>query len=110
MTILIAFQQQGYRTFKDYYLKYVCCYWRAVFPGLISYQRFLSWMPLVLLPSCAYLRSRFGMCNGNSFIDFTSLRVCHNCRTKQHRVFENLSARGKTSVSTAVYSLLLNWN
>lgn len=36
MTILIAFHQQGYRTFKDYYLKHVCCYWKAAFPGLVS--------------------------------------------------------------------------
>ncbi|MBD1845819.1 IS982 family transposase [Cyanobacteria bacterium FACHB-63] len=98
MTILIAFHQQGYRTFKDYYLKHVCCYWRIAFPGLVSYQRFVSWMPSVLLPLCAYLRSCFGWCSGISFIDSTSIKVCHNRRIKQHKVFENLAARGKTSV------------
>jgi len=98
MTILIAFHQQGYRTFKDYYLNHVCCYWRSAFPGLVSYARFVSWMPSVLLPLCASLRSCFGLCRGISFIDSTSLRVCHNRRIKQHKVFENLAARGKTSV------------
>lgn len=99
MTILIGFHQQRYRTFKDYYLKHVCCYWRQAFPGLVSYPCFVSWMPSVLLPLCAYLRSCFGKCSGISFIDSTSLKVCHNRRIKQHKVFNNLAARGKTSVN-----------
>lgn len=98
LTILIRFHQQGYRTFKDYYLKYVCCHWRDAFPGLVSYQHFVSWMPSALLPLCAYLRSCFGRCSGISFIDSTSLKVCHNRRIKQHKVFDTLAARGKTSV------------
>ena len=98
MTIMIAFEQQRYRTFKDYYTKHVCGYWQQAFPALVSYQRFVSWMPSVLLPLCAYLRSCFGRCSGISFIDSTSLKVCHNRRIKQHKVFENLAARGKTSV------------
>ena len=31
-------------------------------------------------------------------MDSTSLRVCHNKRISQHKVFQNLAARGKTSV------------
>ena len=56
------------------------------------------WMPSALLPLCAYVRSCFGSCNGISFMDSTSLKVCHNRRIQQHRVFKNLAARGKTSV------------
>ena len=47
---------------------------------------------------CAYLRSCFGTCSGISFMDSTSLKVCHNRRIRQHKVFEDLAARGKTSV------------
>lgn len=57
MTIMIAFHQQRYRTCKDYYTKHVCRYWQNAFPGLVSYQCFVNWMPSVLLPLCAYLRS-----------------------------------------------------
>ncbi len=32
MTILIAFHQSNYRTFKHFYLKHVCVYWGAAFP------------------------------------------------------------------------------
>ncbi|MEP0791341.1 transposase, partial [Funiculus sociatus GB2-C1] len=35
---------------------------------------------------------------GISFIDSTSLKVCHNRRISQHRVFKDIAARGKTSV------------
>jgi hypothetical protein len=31
-------------------------------------------------------------------MDSTSLKVCHNRRIMQHKVFEDLAARGKTSV------------
>ena len=38
MTLLIAFHQSGYRTFKHFYEKHVCVYWRAEFPTLVSYS------------------------------------------------------------------------
>jgi hypothetical protein len=33
MTMLIAFHQLNYRTFKAYYLEHVCVSWRDEFPG-----------------------------------------------------------------------------
>ncbi len=98
MTILIAFHHSAYRNFKAYYLDKVQAHWRSAFPGLVSYGRFIEWIPSSLLPLCAYLRSRFGQCTGLSFLDSTSLKVCHNRRIRQHKVFDNLAARGKTSV------------
>lgn len=98
MTILIAFHQSAYRNFKQFYLKHVCVYWRQAFPSLVSYQRFVEWIPSTLLPLCVYLKSCFGACTGISFIDATALRVCHNRRISQHRVFQEMAARGKTSV------------
>jgi transposase len=98
ITILIGFHQRHYRTFKHYYQDHVCLYWRDAFPGLVSYSRFISWMPATLLPLCAYLKHCFGKCNGISFLDSTSLKVCHNRRIPSHRVFQGLAARGKTSV------------
>jgi hypothetical protein len=98
MTILIAFHQSCYRNFKTYYEQKVQTEWADAFPGIVSYQRFIEWVPSTLVPMCAYLRSCFGKCSGISFIDSTSLRVCHNRRIGRHKVFENLAARGKTSV------------
>jgi hypothetical protein len=47
---------------------------------------------------CAYLKQCFGKCTGISFIDATSLKVCHDHRIPSHHVFQDLAARGKTSV------------
>jgi len=98
MTILIGFHQSCYRNFKAYYQKKVQAEWTAEFPGLVSYQRFIDWVPSTLVPLCAYLRSCFAQCSGISFMDSTALKVCHNRRIKQHKVFKDLAARGKTSV------------
>lgn len=98
MTILIAFHQSAYRHFKWFYTQLVCRYWGQAFPGLVSYNRFVEWMPSVFIPLCAYLRHCFGRCTGISFIDSTSLKVCHNRRIASHKVFQPLAARSKTSV------------
>lgn len=86
MTILIAFHQSCYRNFKTYYQEKVQTEWTDAFPNLVSYQRFIEWIPGTLVPMCAYLRSCFGSCSGISFMDSTSLRVCHNRRIKQQGV------------------------
>lgn len=98
MTIQIAFHQSSYRNFKTYYIEKVQAYWLPHFPGLVSYNRFVEFVPSTLIPLCAYLRSCFGLCTGLSFMDSTALKVCHNRRISQHQVFQGLAARGKTSV------------
>ena len=98
MTILIHFHQSHYRTFKAYYTEYVAVYLRGEFPRLVSYPRFVSVMPSVLVPLCAYLDTCRGRCRGLSLVDSTPLAVCHNRRIKQHRVFAGLAERGKNSV------------
>lgn len=98
MTILIAFHQSCYRNFKTYYQEKVQIEWAGAFPGLVSYQRFIEWVPETLVPMCAYLRSCFGSCSGISFMDSTALSVCHNRRIERNKVFENIAERGRTSV------------
>jgi hypothetical protein len=98
MTILIHFHQSHYRHFKAYYTEYVLERLKGEFPGLVSYTRFVEFIPAVLLPLCIYLRTKcFGTCTGISYIDSTSLAVCKNPRIHAHRVFSGLAERGKTS-------------
>ena len=98
MTILIHFHQSHYRDFKAYYCEHVQKHLHSEFPGLVSYSRFVEYIPSVLMPLCAYLRYRcFGPCTGISFIDSTPLTVCHNLRIQQHKVFADLAQRGKSS-------------
>lgn len=98
LTILIAFHQSQYRTFKAYYVEHVCQHWHAAFPGLVSYNRFVELIPTALIPLSVYARQCYGECTGISFIDSTPLEVCANHRIKAHRVFAGLAKRGKTSL------------
>ena len=98
MTILIAFHQSGYRTFKHFYLKHVCVYWRSEFPNLVSYSRFVQLKRNVLEISSGYLSANLGTCSGLSFVDSTRLRVSDNKRISSHRVFADVAERSKTSM------------
>ena len=97
MTILIAFHQSHYRDFKAYYNEQVCQNWQSEFPGLVSYQRFIEFVPAVLVPLLSYLHAGLGACTGISFVDSTPLVVCHNRRIRQHKVFAGTAQRGKSS-------------
>lgn len=97
MTILILFHQSHYRDFKAFYRQEVVAHLHAEFPGLVSYTRFVEFIPSVLMPLCAYLRYCMGGCTGISFLDSTDLAVCHNKRISQHKVFAHAAQRGKTS-------------
>lgn len=98
MTILIAFHESYYRNFKAYYREKVLAQWESEFPGLVSYTRFVEFIPSVILPLTVYLRTCcVGQCSGISFIDSTSLDVCLNQRIHSHKVFDGFAQRGKTS-------------
>lgn len=98
MTIIVLFHSSGYRNFKTFYTSHVLKHMAGTFPRLVSYNRFVELMPSALVPLCAYLQSRKGDCSGISFIDSTSLKVCHNRRIHSHKVFAGCARRGKTSV------------
>jgi hypothetical protein len=98
MTILSLFHQSRYRTFKDFSAQVVSRQLLREFPTLVSYPRFIAWMPQLLVPLCAYLRSQQGKCTGVSFIDSSKLMVCHPARITTHRVFAQQAERGKTSL------------
>jgi len=98
MTILIHFHQAGYRNFKTYYTNYVQAQLHREFPNLVSYSRFVSLIPRVVLLLWAYGLSGCGGCTGISFIDSPALKVCHNRRLRRHRVFADCAARGKSSM------------
>lgn len=98
MTIKIAFHQSHYRNFKAFYLEKVSGEWNEAFPELVSYQRFVEWIPSTLIPVSIYLHSCFGQCTGVSVMDSTKIQVCHNRRIKTHKVFKDIGQRGKTSV------------
>ena len=98
MTIIVLFHSSGYRNFKTFYTQHVLQHLGWAFPKLVSDNRFVELMPSALVPLCGYLQTRKGACSGISFIDSTSLKVCHNRRIHSHKVFAGCARRGKTSV------------
>jgi hypothetical protein len=98
MTILIIFHQYHNRNFKHFYLDFVCQYLHKEFPALPSYSRFVELTSSVIVPMAIYLKHCFGKCTGIA----TCLHVCHNRRINQHKVFDGIAARGKTSVLNCI--------
>jgi len=98
MTIVILFHASGFRNLKTYYTQYVCAHMRREFPNLVSYERFVELQSQTALPLTAFLQTRFGRCTGISFVDATSIAICHNRRIESNKVFRGLAKRGKTSV------------
>lgn len=99
MTIIIFFHLSCYRNFKTYYKNYVCENLRNLFPGLVSYNRFVELMSDTLIPMIYYTNSfSKGKCTGISFIDSTPIKVCNNRRIKNHKVFKGFAERGKSSM------------
>ena len=96
MTIVILFHQSNFRTFKHFY-SHVCCYFKAEFPTLISYSRFVHLSKNLFIPLFAYLLHRRGAITGIAFVDSTSIRVCHNKRISRNKVFKGVAKRGKTT-------------
>ncbi len=69
------------------------------FPGLVvSYTSFVEFIPSSLVALCAYLNTRRGQCSGIQFIDSTLIIVCNNKRIFNHKVFDELTQRGKNTV------------
>ena len=98
MSIVIHFHQSGYRNFKRYYIDHVQRHMHREFPKLVSYNRFVEYMPSVLAPLLCYMQSRLSHSTGINFVDAASLPVCDNKRILRHRVFAGLAQRGKTSM------------
>ena len=84
ITLLVAYQQSQFRTFKAFYQNYVCRHWQPAFPRLVSYSRFLEFIPSVLSLLSRFLSTLLCPTNGLCFLDSTPLAVCHNRRIKQH--------------------------
>jgi hypothetical protein len=98
MTIVIAFHGSGFRTFKEFYTREVLSYWGCAFPHLVSYTRFVELMPWSLTGLWGFLNTCSGEMTGISFVDSTSIEVCHPNRARAHKVFKNLARWGKSSI------------
>lgn len=99
ITIMIAFHLSSYRNLKHFYLNYVQKFLKSEFPTTVSYNRFVELQQKALFPMVIFLKMmRLGSCTGISFVDSTPIRVCHNKRIFNHRVFDGIATRGKSTM------------
>lgn len=99
ITILIAFHLGNYRNLKHFYLFYVKVHLQKEFPKTVSYNRFVELQQKAMLPLVMLLKlTKLGECSGISFVDSTPIRVCKNKRIFNHKVFEGLAKRGKSTM------------
>ncbi|MBT7040986.1 MAG: hypothetical protein HN921_14215 [Bacteroidetes bacterium] len=64
-------------------------------------------MPRAYVPLTFYLPSKRGSCTGVSFVDSTSLKVCHNKHFERNKVFAGIACRGKATMGW-FYGFILN--
>lgn len=99
ISILVLFHSGQFTNFKAFYVYYVAVHLRDCFPELISYNRFVELTPKVAVPMMLFLKTKcLGKCTGISFIDSTHLKVCHNRRIHNHKVFNGIAERGQCSI------------
>ena len=98
ITIILLFQHSPCKNFKYFYKGYLPLYQKD-FPHLCSYNRFIELKPRALPYLILLLHWLMEQAEktGISFIDATSLAVCHNKRIYSHKVFKGMARRGKTT-------------
>ena len=99
ITILILYHFGSFKNFKHFYLLYIGVHLRSEFPKQLSYSRFIAIEHKVFVPMMLFLNHVcFGKYTGISFVDSTKISVCHNKRIFNHKTFEGLAKRGKSTM------------
>ncbi len=80
-------------------MEYICEYYREDFPKLVSYNRFIELQQRVAVPMMLFLKEKcLGKSTGINFIDSTHVKVCHNRRIHNNKVFKGIAERGQCSI------------
>lgn len=99
MTISVIYHVSGFKNFKHFYIFYVQKHMEKEFPRTVSYNRFVELMQGNLLPLTLFMKTCcLGKCTGISFIDSTPIRVCHNKRISNNKVFKGIAATGRSTM------------
>jgi hypothetical protein len=98
MTIVILFHLSHYRDFKNFYLDCVIGQMGGYFPKPLSYNRFVEVQGRAFSALCAFMQAKAGHQTGLYFIDSTTIKACRNQRINQHKTFEGIGERGRSSM------------
>lgn len=98
MFIEVLYHFSPFKDFKRFYLYGICQEHRDCFKKLPTYQRFVALKKKLFMPMSLLMHCLSGEETGLYFADSTSLKVCHNKRISNHRVFDKMAQRGKTTM------------
>ena len=98
LTIVLLYHQSPCKNFKYFYISYLQLY-KAEFRMIPSYNRFIALKARVLSYLVLLLEWYFTQAEatGISYIDATSIAVCHPKRIARNKTFAGLAALGKTT-------------
>jgi hypothetical protein len=98
MTIILLYHQSPCKNFKYFYQSYLQLYAKD-FSKLLSYNRFieLKKRAMVYLTFLLQWHCEQAHDTGLSYIDATSVAVCHPKRISRNKVFAGLAKMGKTT-------------
>ena len=98
MAIVIFYHHSGMKCFQYYYECIIQRTLKSYFPTAYSYSRFVHLMSRLNFPLFAFLCGyRLATSTQGNYVDATKLVVCHNKRIPNHRVFDGVAKRGKSS-------------
>jgi Transposase DDE domain len=99
ITILVAFHSGHFTNLKHFYTQHICIHYKDCFPDLVSYNRFVELQQRVAVAMMLFLKMEcLGQSHGINFIDSTHIKVCHNRRIHNHKVFAGAAERGQCSI------------
>lgn len=99
ITIIVYFHESGSKNFKEYYKNTILYCLKSYFPKAVSYTRFLELQTRVLGSMHSFLMSLIkNKAREYNYIDSTKIKVCHNKRIPNHKVFQGLAKRGKSTM------------
>lgn len=98
ITVILLYYQSPCKNFKYFYQSYLQLY-KSDIPNLVSYERFVTLksraLPYLIL--LMYLLMQESRDTNISFIDSSSMPVCHIKRSKRNKVFAGLAKLGKST-------------
>ncbi len=98
MAVLLMFHLSGYRDFKSFYEIMVKGYMKHIFPNALSYSLFIRLNKRYIHAMLCYLTGKMQSSHEVSYIDSTSLKVCHIKRAYNHKTFKGFAEKSYTSV------------
>ena len=98
LLIEVLYHVSPFKDFKRFYKYGIEQEQRDCFGKLPCYERYVATKYKLFMPLTILLHCLFGEKTGLYFADSTPLKVCHNKRISNHKVFKGLAERGKSSM------------